>query len=245
MRLKDEVAGKRFRCAGCQQPIIAPHPAKDCFHAPVLTLEAPAINTHSPRPQDSDSLEELTDEDFLPMTSPPAFRHTARLMPGRPMPGPPPMPRTPVAHPVAHAVVAAVDPVTEFKKVIREIGIFWIGIGVLIGFLGVVMWLVMESSPGPRSGDPMIGYVVVGIVAVGTIAIGALTFSGSRIWLYCLYGISGVYLVVSGAIGLGVAGPFAVIPIAAFIMMMIRITRAHDLADAIRNAQSLPDRSRR
>lgn len=252
--VSDEVAGKHFRCVGCREILKAPLlPETDLPVWPkagITTQRSPAADQRSRRespsppeqrgasgrparrkvrpqrpavPDDADFI----DDDFAqddPFSYDGPIEASWNDMPGGPVGQPK---RKPKAKPrTRHTTQRNSNPeaFTAFDSIMNEVAVFWIGLAVIVGGFAILMSTVFWDGAGDQARYRTIIQWQSGI-AVSMFAVGLITFSKSRIWLYCLFFICALYMLANVILAI-VAGPLLWIPFVGFCLMYVRLGRA-------------------
>ncbi len=236
-RISDEVAGKHFRCVGCRGVLKAPEPQAPASSS--RQTSAPPPPKAEPRPERDDrrsqastsrprrsrpqhppepDIEDYDQDPYGYDEAGPSWQE----MPGGPVGQPKrkPKPRA------AAGVQRATHPhaFEDYDKILNEIAIFWIGIGVIVGLLSVAIHVI--SSDGQMTLERLPNVLIGSLVIAGTsIVVGLITFTKSRIWLIMLFFICAIYLVASLILAF-IAGCLMWILPVSFCMMYVRIGQA-------------------
>ena len=238
-RIADDVAGKHFRCVACRGILKAPERAAA---APPPQRPPPKkIGAELPPPREE-----------RPNTSPPTRAKTPKRRRSLPEPevddydqdpygyegaGPSwqDMPGGPVGQPKRKpkpkqktfpSNLRATNPhaFEAYDKIINEIAIFWIGIGVIVGLLSVAIHVI--SSDGPLDFESLPNILIGALTIAGTsILVGLITFTKSRIWLISLFFICAIYLLASIILAVMLGCLMWILP-ASFCLMYVRIGQA-------------------
>jgi hypothetical protein len=238
-RISDDVAGKRFRCIACHKILRAPEGNESISEAP---RAAASENVARPRPpvdsrRRSAAPQRLRNQS---RTSPPAEIDAEDLDPfGL---GIPPelsmdeMPGGRIGQPRQIAKRRSKDArelratrpeaFAEYDKIVQEIAWFWIGLGVIVACLTMVLFYGFSND---ARGDEIQRHrtilVSMMVISASAVVIGLITFSKSRIWVFLLSFICAAFLLGSLFISLAAGCLLWILPVS-FCVMFSRLNKA-------------------
>ena len=241
-RVSDAVAGKHFRCVGCQGVLKAPE--QSIPERPARPIPPPRPPQQAPQPRRSErrnrpasppprsrpsqrpeTIIEDYDEDQFGYDQPVGASYLD--MPGGPVGQPK---RKPKRKPKPRAVAqrrANPEAFAEYDRIVNEIAIFWIGLAVIVGGFAGLFYTVFWDGAGDqaRQMNLIIGTIVFAAILF---VLGLITFTKSKIWLYILLAVNCAFFPLS-YIMWKFGNCFLLVFVVANVVMFMRIQHAISL----------------